>query len=167
MFASALRTIAVGMVLVGTTGFATAAATYNLGTLNTTVAESGIGIDGPFDHVFKFTLGSLPGVAGTIAGIDFLGDLTAQYRFGVGPTAEWGSWSSLAVPSDSDGLFAFSDSAYGLTPGETYWFELSGSATYAAYAVTLIPVPEPGTMALMLSGLGLIGATVRRRKNTH
>ena len=52
MFCSALRTIAVGLALVGATGFATAG-TYDLGTLNNTVAESGIEINGSFDDVFK------------------------------------------------------------------------------------------------------------------
>ena len=168
MFGSALRTIAVGLALVGATGFATAG-TYDLGTLNNTVAESGIEINGSFDDVFKFTLGSLPGVTGAIAGVDVFGDLYAQYRSGVGSTATWGDWSSLElVRSDADtGAFGFYGNADNLLVGETYWFNIRGNGTQGVYSVTMAPVPEPGTMALVLSGLGLVGAATRRRKNTH
>ncbi|PLX73356.1 MAG: hypothetical protein C0607_13760 [Azoarcus sp.] len=53
-----------------------------------------------------------------------------------------------------------------------YYFEVSGTATgpnggLYAFSVTTQPVPEPGTYAMMLAGLGLIGAVARRRMSDN
>ena len=166
MISSALKKMAFGVALIGAVGAANAT-DYNLGTLNTTVVRSDIHISSSFDDVFSFTIGSLPGVLGGIAGFDVYGDLTAQYRFGVGATPTWGGWSTLSsVPSDPDtGAFSYTATVGGFVSGQTYWFNLKGTAEQAAYSVTLAPVPELDSYAMLLAGLGLMGAIARRRKN--
>lgn len=126
------------------------------------------GFFGAFDNTFSFTQGSYPAVTGAWAGLSAANDLVARYRIGYGSTVTWLPWSSaapVAVPIDGEGSFAFSQTMGGLTPGQTYWFELQGSATQASYSVTLAPVPEPESWALMLSGFGLLGFVAHRRRH--
>lgn len=151
----------------------TASATlYDLGTLNSTLGQSNIQISGAFDDSFTLKAGALPGALGSIVGLDVYGDLLAHYRFGVGDAASitWESWSTtnpVSVPSDIDfGDFAFSKTLSGLSTDSRYWLQLAGTATQAAYSVTVTPVPEPETFILMLTGLALVGATARRRKSS-
>jgi len=148
--------------IIGPTG------SYHFGTLNTSRGVSVNGIDNNFDNTFSFIQGAFPAVTGMLAGLDAGGDMEAEYRFGVGGTstgsATWFGWSVLAsVPSD-EGAFAFSQTMTNLTPGTRYWFELKGYATQATYTLTLAPVPEPESWALMLAGLGLMGFIARRRQ---
>lgn len=164
----ALKKVAVGIALMGCVGAASAITvdnrTFNLGTLDTTLTQSNIDIAGSYDDRFNFTAGTLPAF-GTIVGFDILGDLTAQYRFGLSSSLSTTAWSALApVASDADGIFAYSGMLNGLTAGTSYSFEIRGSATESHYSVTLAPVPEPETYALLLAGLGMMGTIARRRK---
>jgi hypothetical protein len=63
--------------------------------------------------------------------------------------AGYGAWSSLAGPT-------FVLTVTGMTTGNP-----------ASYSGTLnvTPVPEPGTYALMLAGLGAVGFIAKRRKS--
>lgn len=148
---------------------AVCAATYNLGTLDKTIGQSSIQIEGSFDDTFNFTTGPTPStVLGSLIGIDVYGDFSIKYRFGEGSSPTWGAWSSLSgVPSDPDtGTFSYMQTLDGLHLSSQYWFQLQGTASQAAYSITLAPVPEPQTYSLLLVGLSLMGAIARRRRVT-
>lgn len=57
--------------------------------------------------------------------------------------------------------------AFNLTQGHQYAFSFSGNATGVSspnyHGTVTAPVPEPETFAMLLAGLGLIGAVTRRR----
>lgn len=167
MLTSVMKKTAVAFAIAAAVGSA-GAMSVDFGTVTTTVGVSDVHVSGSFDDVYSFTLGSGTGALGGLVGLDLLGDLTLQYRFGVGATPVWGSFSSsFVVPSDPDtGAFSLSTTFSGLTAGTKYWVNLKGTATDAAYSVTLAPVPEPETYAMLLAGLGLMGAIARRRKAT-
>jgi len=122
---------------------------------------------GSFNNTFSFVQGAFSGASGAVAGFDVVGDMVASFRVGVGAVSPvWSAWSPTApVPSDiNTGAFAFSQTYNSLTTGQTYWFQLAGSASEATYTVTLAPVPEPENWALMASGLALMGFVARRRR---
>lgn len=141
---------------------------FDFGTIKETAVFNDIAVSGSFDHKFKFTLGGvgLNQAEGGIVGLDLLGDLAGQFRYGVGASPVWSAWSSYApVPSNVDGVFSLNRVYTSLTVGQTYWAEFRGDASYANYSVTLAPaVPEPETWAMLFAGLGLMGAVARRRK---
>jgi len=167
MITSLLKKTAVAVAIAGSMVSA-GAVSINFGTLTTAVTASDIERSGAFDDVFSFTLGTGTGVQGGVVGIDNVGDLVGQYRFGVGTVPVWGSFSALLpVPSDPvTGDFALSKTFSGLTVGTKYWINVVGSGSQTSYALTLAPVPEPETYAMLLAGLGLMGTIARRRKAT-
>ncbi len=169
MVQTKLKKAAVALAFLSTFGAANALS-IDFGTLTSTVVASDVPVSGSFDDQYSFTAGSLPGVLGSVVGIDFVGDLTAQYRLGVGTTPVWGAFSALApVPSDGNGVFSYSQTFSSLVAGTKYWIGLKGEATVASYSLTLAPValapvPEPETYALLLAGLGMVATIVRRRR---
>jgi len=173
-----IRKLLAPLTLVALVGFASGAQAdsvigpndpYDFGLLNSSQGVSVNGIEGDFDNTFSFIQGAFPAVTGMLSGLDAYGDMMAEYRLGFGGTsaltATWSGWSGEAlVPNDGEGAFAFSQTMTGLTPGTRYWFWLRGDATLATYTLTLAPVPEPESWALMLAGLGLMGFIARRRQ---
>jgi hypothetical protein len=165
MLTSVLKKSAVAFAIAAAVGSA-GAMSVDFGTLSTSVGVSDVHVVGSFNDTFSFTMGTGTGALGSLVGLDLLGDLTMQYRFGVGATPVWSSFSSsFAVPSDPNtGAYALYQTFAGLTAGTKYWINLKGTATDAYYSATLAPVPEPETYAMLLAGLGLIGTIARRRK---
>lgn len=164
----ALRKAAVVAVVVGFAGAAQASValpTYAFDVLDGSDGYSA-NIAGSFDHTFSFIQAAFPAVSVGVVGGDLFGDLSVKFRFGYGITPNWLAWSTpdpVAVPSDVDGNFAGSATIGGLAQGQTYWLEFMGNASQAGYTLTLAPVPEPESWALLLGGLGLLGIIARRR----
>ena len=72
----------------------------------------------------------------------------------------------------SDQLISFSydASSQNLIAGQGYYLAIAGITTGSAGgalngSIEVTPVPEPETYAMLLAGLGLMGAVVRRRSN--
>ena len=141
------------------------AANYSFDTLSNTQSKS-VDVSGVFSDTFTFTLPStFSGVNGSYLAFDYASDLTANFSFGTG-SSTLVSGVTLSSNTSAAGIDIASYShKFNLTGGKTYWFTLAGSATDASYTVTLAPVPEPETYALMLAGLGLLGVAARRRKS--
>lgn len=145
---------------------------YSFGTLSqsagVSVGNPVTGFTGAFDNTFTFTQGSFPATTVKWSGIDVYGDLTLQYRVQIGatPWSPWNTPAAMPVASDSgSGAFSYSMTSGLLAQGQTYSFELKGAASQATYTVTLAPVPEPESWAMLLCGIGLMGFIARRRSN--
>lgn len=165
---SSLKQIAAAVALVGAMGVANATVYQtNFGTLTGPVSANVNDISGSFDNLYSFSLAST-GVTGSLYGFDALGSFDGLFQFGYSSTlAGPVTWSTTqpfgSVDGDADGVFAYTGQASGLNASKTYWIHLSGSAEQGAYSLTLAPVPEPESYALLLAGLGLMGTIVRRR----
>ena len=165
-----LKQVAAAVALVGAMGAASATPTYttNFGALTTTVSADVSNIDSGFNNLYSFSLPT-GGVTGTLFGIDTNNLFSGTFEFGSSNTPTSAITWSTSVPfgsidaDPSDGSFSYSGQLTGLSTTKTYWIHLYGTASDGAYALTLAPVPEPETYAMLLAGLGLMGTIARRR----
>ncbi len=142
------------------------AATFNIGALGNTYQNS-VDVSGSFEDLYTFTLPSqFTGLTGSYFAVDYVGlGLDTYLTVGQGAPGV-GSTVPLPITGSLSGLNVASyQSTFNLTAGGAYWFKLSGYGEAASYTVTLAPVPEPETYALLLAGLGLMGAVARRRQS--
>jgi hypothetical protein len=56
-----------------------------------------------------------------------------------------------------------------LTAGNSYYYQVTGNATGSAggaysFLASAAPIPEPGTYAMLLAGLGVVGLIAARRR---
>jgi hypothetical protein len=170
LLSKVLSTAVVGATLM-TAGYASATTTtIALDGSPTLKTDSGT----TFNDVFSFTLASMADV--TIGGSSsaFSIDLGSLGSFAI-PASSFtggklssanGGWFSVSSTDFNIGDNSFSFAATGLAAGD-YLFTLkgktNGSYGVGAYGLAAVAVPEPGEWAMMLAGLGMIGAMVRRR----
>jgi hypothetical protein len=183
IFRKALVATAVGASLLAAGPAAIAAAPTDLSLFGDPVLK--FVSDSSFDDIFSFSVtnagdvtigGSSSSISidlgklgtFTIPGVSFTG-----YNFSALNDADYTSKGMKYSTSGND----FTLVAKGLSPG-TYLFEVTGiisgsSSTLSAlksglvssaYGVVAVEsVPEPGEWAMMLAGLGMVGAMIRRR----
>ena len=145
--------------------------TYSRGVSVSNIIDPTLGFSGSFDNIFTFSLPAVTNVQGLFAGIDgsLTGNMTAEIKVGYGDvgTHVLSSTPFAPVPQDpATGAFAISAAYSNLPANASYWIEIKGTADQAAYSLTLsptAPVPEPESYAMLLAGLGVMGAMARRR----
>lgn len=179
MYTSALKKIAVAVTLIGAASGAYAAA-HNLGTLTnvTPLSYSQSGLSGSFNETLSFTFGLVPaaGIRASFSATGLFGNI------GIDPSYSlFGSpFTHLISYPDSTSHIGYlnydeTTHSFGLSdlvplpwvPGATLALNITGNlgtSSNAAFNLTLAPVPEPETYAMLLAGLGLMGAIARRRK---
>ena len=165
MYKSLMKKAALALTLLASAAVAQAA-TFNIGALGNTYQNS-VDVSGSFEDLYTFTLPSqFTGLTGSYFAVDYVGlGLDTYLTVGQGAPGV-GSTVPLPITGSLSGLNVASyQSTFNLTAGGAYWFKLSGYGEAASYTVTLAPVPEPETYALLLAGLGLMGAVARRRQS--
>jgi len=84
----------------------------------------------------------------------------------VGQATPGGLWGAAAFPTTVGDLNMFSTGLSANTPSGSSIFTLLTAGGDSMRLTSVSPVPEPETYAMLLAGLGVIGAIARRRKNT-
>ncbi len=137
--------------------------TFNAG-LNPSIAESVMHASGSFSDFFTFSLNPAGSVAAQGVSLNFapffnISGGSFQLYSGLmgGGRAVGGSTALSNIPASYANLGA-----------GNYYFNVAGTANGMAgggylFSMVTTPVPEPDALALLLSGLGLIGVMMRRR----
>ncbi|MDN2708410.1 MULTISPECIES: FxDxF family PEP-CTERM protein [unclassified Janthinobacterium] len=112
---------------------------------------------GAADYTFAFNLALRPGYdQGQAVTVSLDGSLLGQYA--VTNTG----WTSFNVNALNIGAGSHTLSFAGINPNNAY----DTSAFLDGVSMNVSAVPEPGTYAMLLAGLGLLGFMARRRKTS-
>lgn len=140
----------------------------NLGTLDLSSGSNSFGntpIAGSFVDTISFTIVASVFNAGIITVVNGTQNVDFTSIVLTGPA---GTFSVPKLTSDPVEVWATPAAGYTLTAG-TYTLTLTGtnSASIGSYSANLAvtPVPEPETYAMLLAGLGIVGLSMRRRRD--
>jgi hypothetical protein len=155
-----LGSLALAAGMVASTG--AGAATYDLGTLPAGVTQFGVNqASGSFSDTIDFTLSGLSILSAGVGALNFsLGGATYKNISNLDLTVYSSNGTDLGSGADV--------TLKGLAAG-SYYVIVSGQATGLAGgeyggAISVSPVPESSTLAMLLAGLGVMGYVVSRRK---
>ncbi len=149
--------LAAGLVASASAG----AATYDLGSLPAGVTQFGAyQVSGTFSDTIDFTIGSLSKLSAGVGALNF--------TLGGSSYLNISNIDLTVYNSQGRDLGSGTDVTLNLAPG-SYYAVVSGKATGIAGgeyggAVSVSPVPESSSVAMLLAGLGLLGYAVSRRK---
>ncbi|MBV8634570.1 MAG: PEP-CTERM sorting domain-containing protein [Burkholderiaceae bacterium] len=141
---------------------ASAGNTYNLGTLPAGVTDFGIyQVNGTFSDTIDFTLSNMSNLSAGVGTLNFsLGGTPYKNISDLDLTLYTAGGTDLGSGTDI--------TLHNLSAGG-YYAVISGIANGSAGgeyggAISVSAVPEPGTVAMMLAGMGLLGYIATRRK---
>lgn len=113
-----------------------------------------------FANTFNFSLSSLSDLVASFS-LTGLGSATVSLRDGSGSVLGSFSASTLSSGSASFSNLAAGNYSYSVTGGSLLG---AGTFTSTLTPVNVSPVPEPGSLAMLLAGLGMVGVIARRRR---
>lgn len=154
--------LAAGLVASASAG----AATYDLGTLTTGVTQfGGYLVNGTFSDTIDFTISSLSTVSTGVGVLNF----TMDYPDTSTPFMDISSFNLTLYNSKGVELGSGADITLNKLGAGSYYAVMSGIADGPAGGeygggISVSPVPESGSLAMLLTGLGLLGFVVSRRK---
>lgn len=159
-----IRNIAAALALTAASGATFAVGPGPLGTIdNQPIAIGNIVPMGIFQDVYSFTITDPGSVSGNALAVNFGG----YNILGLTVTLQDSTFAVLgsdATPADGFSFVNLSAGTYALN---VLGFANGASGGFYAggFVATTAPIPEPGTYALMLAGLGIIGAIARRSRS--
>lgn len=158
------KQLAVASALAATAFASQAAAPHSGGNLGVLGSEevffgsSSAGRAQSFNDVYHFSLDGLSSVSGSLA--ETFGDVSFR-------SVQLGSATAALLPTTTGYSFSFSSLAAGHHTLTVSGLMGRGRNTYEG-SLLAQPVPEPESIAMLLAGLGVVGAAVaRRRKLAH
>ena len=160
--------------------FPTATLAANLGEISGTTGITENVATGSFDNFYNFTVAARGDVAYALTSILFqskgasitsanLYRGTSDNMAGLNPANLIASGTSVPFTSGDFIITTTAGDAPGLSRLDSYTLVISGNSdSPSAYtgAITLSPVPEPETFALLSAGLGMMGFMIKRRNRS-
>lgn len=160
-----LKTISAATLL-ALSSLAASAATFDLGTLDSSAPDTSSGVSSKFalnaviSDTWNFTLDTASLVS--FGAQQSFTSMSGAIQNFSGVLVGYGSLLSITIPTQANLSWS------GTLAAGTYSVDITGlsAAKNSQYTATLsaTPVPEPETYALLLAGLGVIGFVASRRK---